>query len=41
MLNTDELHSMYVDSSGGPDILTGILGYFKNSAIETVMWGRL
>jgi hypothetical protein len=36
---------MYVDNcediAGGPDILTRILGYFKNSAIATVMWGRL
>jgi len=35
----------YVDirevSAGGPDILNRILGYFKNSAIETVVWGRL
>jgi acetoacetate decarboxylase len=42
MLNSDELHSMYVDNhaavAGGPDILTRILGYFKNSALETVMW---
>jgi len=45
MLNSDELHSMYVDNreaaAGGPDSLTRILGYHKNSAIETVMWGRL
>jgi hypothetical protein len=36
---------MYVDNreaiAGGPDILTRILGYFKNNAIETVVWGRL
>ena len=45
MLNSDELYSMYVDNreatAGGPYILTRILGYFKNSAIETVMWRRL
>jgi len=45
MLNSDELHSIYVDNreaaASGPDILTRILGYFKNSAVQTGMWGRL
>jgi hypothetical protein len=45
MLNSDELHFTYVDNceaiAGGPDILTQILGHFKNSTIETVMWGKL
>jgi hypothetical protein len=42
MLNSDELHSMHVDNheavADGSDILTRIIGCFKNRALETVMW---